>query len=107
CQKWLSERGMEAMDGPINFGEKDKFWGLITENFEIPPYYGQNYNPPHYVDFFEAFGFQIYYNQLVFFRKVETPLQDKFQERANNIKSDSNYTCSHITKRELAKYAED
>ena len=23
CRSWLSERGMEAMDGPINFGEND------------------------------------------------------------------------------------
>src|SRR5690606_15623059 len=36
CKNWLEEREMKAMDGPINFGEKDKFWGLITENFSIP-----------------------------------------------------------------------
>ena len=23
CKRWLMERGMEAMDGPINFGERD------------------------------------------------------------------------------------
>jgi hypothetical protein len=26
-----SGKGMEAMDGPINFGERDKFWGLLIE----------------------------------------------------------------------------
>ncbi len=107
CKRWLQERGMEAMDGPINFGEKDRFWGLITENFDMPPYYGQNYNPAHYVDFFEAYGFQIYYNQLIFFRKVEDPLQEKFHERYLKIKNDPNYHCEHINKRNLSKYAED
>ncbi|HEY4651824.1 MAG TPA: hypothetical protein VIG72_10435, partial [Pontibacter sp.] len=29
CKNWLHERGMEAMDGPINFGERDKWWGLL------------------------------------------------------------------------------
>ncbi|HXP53236.1 MAG TPA: hypothetical protein VN922_25050, partial [Bacteroidia bacterium] len=24
CKKWLAEQGMKAMDGPINFGEKDR-----------------------------------------------------------------------------------
>ena len=24
CKSWLKERGMEAMDGPINFGDRDK-----------------------------------------------------------------------------------
>ena len=33
CRQWLLERGMEAMDGPINFGERDSWWGLITEGF--------------------------------------------------------------------------
>jgi GNAT superfamily N-acetyltransferase len=107
CKSWLTERGMEAMDGPINFGEKDKFWGLITENFNAPPYYGQNYNPPYYVTLFERYGFQIYYNQLVFYRKVEDRLQDKFHERYERIKNDPKYHCEHIKKNQLAKYAED
>ena len=33
CQKWLAERGMEAMDGPINFGDRNQFWGCMTSNF--------------------------------------------------------------------------
>jgi hypothetical protein len=28
CKNWLSERGMEAMDGPVNFGDRDRWWGL-------------------------------------------------------------------------------
>ena len=28
AREWLKSRGMEAMDGPINFGETDKYWGL-------------------------------------------------------------------------------
>jgi len=36
---WLKERGMEAMDGPINFGENDNFWGLLVEGF-IPHHSG-------------------------------------------------------------------
>jgi GNAT superfamily N-acetyltransferase len=107
CQKWLEEHGMKAMDGPINFGEKDKFWGLITENFDSPPYYGQNYNPAYYVDLFTNYGFQVYYNQHIFYRKVDDPLQDKFNERAQRLMHDSQYKCVHISKSNLAKYAED
>ena len=28
---WLQNEGMEAMDGPINFGDRDKWWGLLVE----------------------------------------------------------------------------
>jgi len=36
CRKWLTERGMEAMDGPVNFGERDRFWGCLAEGFTPP-----------------------------------------------------------------------
>ena len=40
-------RGMEAMDGPINFGERDRWWGLVVEGFQ-EPMYCMNYNYPYY-----------------------------------------------------------
>lgn len=63
CKQWLIEQGMEAMDGPINFGENDNFWGLLTEGFG-PPSFGMNYHPPYYKALFENYGFQTYYEQV-------------------------------------------
>lgn len=106
-KKWLEERGMEAMDGPINFGEKDKFWGLITENFERPPYYGQNYNPDYYVPFFEEYGFKVYYEQYIYYRSFLDKLQPEYLERAQRIANNPDYELRHIEKSNLEKYAED
>ena len=55
CKKWLEERDCEAMDGPINFGEKDKFWGLLVEGFEHQSVYANSYNPAYYQSFFEEY----------------------------------------------------
>src|SRR3954470_393082 len=41
AKEWLKGQGMEAMDGPINFGERDRWWGLVVEGFQ-PPLYGMN-----------------------------------------------------------------
>ena len=30
-KNWLKENNMVAMDGPINFGEPDKFWGCLVD----------------------------------------------------------------------------
>jgi hypothetical protein len=38
CKRWLVERGMEAMDGPINFGERDRFWGVLIHGFDKEPF---------------------------------------------------------------------
>lgn len=54
ARDWLSAQGMEAMDGPINFGEKNMYWGLLIDNFTDPPIYGVNYNPPYYRDLLEG-----------------------------------------------------
>jgi hypothetical protein len=44
ARHWLGQRGMEAMDGPINFGERDKWWGLLVEGFH-EPLWSMNFNP--------------------------------------------------------------
>ena len=36
AKKWLQEKGMEAMDGPVNFGETDSYWGLLVNGFTHP-----------------------------------------------------------------------
>jgi hypothetical protein len=45
AKHWLLQRGMQSMDGPINCGERDRWWGLLVEGFTPPPYC-LNYNPP-------------------------------------------------------------
>lgn len=103
---WLAEHGMEAMDGPINFGERDKWWGLLVDGF-IDPNYSMPYNFPYYKKFFEEYGFKIYFEQYTYHRTVEAPLPEKFAEKADRIARDPKYTFESIKKSELAKYAED
>ena len=56
CKNWLKEKGLHSMDGPINFGEKDRFWGLMVKGFKNPSYL-ENYNPAYYQTYFEEYGF--------------------------------------------------
>ena len=53
---WLKAQGCKSIEGPVNFGEKDRFWGVLTSGFDMPSLYLDNYNYPYYVDFFERFG---------------------------------------------------
>ena len=65
AKEWLTTKGMQAMDGPINFGERDKFWGLLVDGFDEPTYL-ENYHKPYYKSFFDAYGFKLYIEQLTF-----------------------------------------
>ena len=53
---------MGAMDGPINFGERDTWWGLVTEGFH-EPLIQMNFNPPYYQALFENYGFKVFLNR--------------------------------------------
>ena len=41
ARNWLEDLGVQAMDGPINFGERNKYWGLLIEGYDKPPIYGE------------------------------------------------------------------
>ncbi|MGF2412255.1 MAG: GNAT family N-acetyltransferase, partial [Ferruginibacter sp.] len=60
---WLKAKGMQAAEGPINFGENDNWWGLLVHGFRQPSM-GMNYNPPYYQQLFENFGWQKSYDQI-------------------------------------------
>lgn len=106
CRKWLQERGMEAMDGPINFGERDRWWGLLVEGF-FEPLYCMNYNPPYYQQLFEQYGFKLFFNQICFSLKVKDKLQQKFYDRHAAIATDPNFSTRYFRKSESDKFAAD
>ncbi len=107
CKDWLSERGCEAMDGPINFGDRDKWWGLLVDGYDIEPNYLQHYNFTYYKDLFEAYGFQTYFQQFTYGRKTRDPLSPKLARKAEKLSQDPAYTFRHMRLRELEKYTED
>lgn len=106
CRQWLQDQGMEAMDGPINFGERDRWWGLQVAGFQ-PPLYCMNYNPPYYQQLFESYGFQVYFDQICFALKAENRLQEKFYKRHEELSKDPNYRSAHVRKGQLDKFAAD
>ena len=106
CREWLASRGMEAMDGPVNFGTRDRWWGLLIEGFDQDPNYQCNYNFPYYKEFFEEYGFQVYFYQLTFHRPVEGPLSPKLWAKAEMVAKDPDYEIRYLRKDEISKLPE-
>lgn len=106
AKEWLLSNGIEAMDGPVNFGDRDKWWGLLIEGFH-PPCYQCNYNPSYYQKLFEDYGFQLYFKQFTYWRDVREKLDERYAERATKILAHRGYTFSHVSKRNLEKAAQD
>ena len=105
AQKWLQERGMEAMDGPINFGERNAWWGLLVEGFTEPTYQ-MNYNPPYYEEFFDGYGFKDYFRQYSYSMDIDTPRPERYAAFYDKLLADG-YTFVHADKGNLEKAAAD
>ncbi|MFK7900905.1 MAG: hypothetical protein AB8B61_09130 [Cyclobacteriaceae bacterium] len=107
CVDWLKERGINTIDGPINFGERDNWWGLLVEGHDIDPNYKMPYTFPYYQAFFENYGFKVYFKQLTFAREVNTPLKPKYKEKADRIMNNSAYSFKCLDMKKLEQFTED
>ena len=106
CKEWLSEKGMGAMDGPVNFGENDSFWGLLVKGF-TPPAFGMNYNPPYYKELFEDYGFKPFFEQESKHLDITKPFPERFWKIAEWVMRKPGYTFKHFQKKEVDKFAAD
>lgn len=70
---WLEDMGISVMHGPINFGSRHNWWGLMITG-EGKPNFCANYHPPYYRMLFENYGFTLNYKQLTFrFEQQQAP----------------------------------
>lgn len=106
AKEWLLQRGMEAMDGPINFGENDNFWGLLVEGFSQPAF-GMQYNPPYYKDIFETYGFVNYFEQVTNHLDLSKPFPERFWKIAGRIVSKPEYGFKHFTWKDSEQFIRD
>jgi hypothetical protein len=112
AKEWLASRGMEAMDGPVNFGENDNNWGLLVEGFTSQGF-GMPYNKKYYREFFEEYGFINYFEQYSYHVMVrdENKKIVNFPERMMKIAEwlarRQGYTFSHFEFKNKRKYVND
>ncbi len=106
-KEWLAQRGMEAMDGPINFGDKDRFWGLLVDGFDTPPPYLLNYNPAYYKNLFENYGFKNYYEQYVYGLSRQTQLPDLVIRIFDRLTRDHGYEFMSLKMNQIERFATD
>ena len=65
AERYLHNLGAFLIEGPINFGERDKFWGLLVKGFHTA-LFQENYHPPYYLSLFEKAGYRPYEQSLTY-----------------------------------------
>jgi len=106
AKAWLTSQNMQAMDGPINFGERDSYWGLLVDGFTHPSN-EVAYNHEYYQQLFESYGFQTYFKQEGFHLDVTKKMPERFLRIAEWVKKKPGYEFKHFTWKEQEKFTKD
>jgi hypothetical protein len=112
AKEWLAGHGMEAMDGPVNFGENDNFWGLLVDGF-MQQAFGMPYNKKYYREFFESYGFRNYFEQYSYHRAVRgegnkiVNFPDRIMKIAEWLSKRPGYSFRHFEFSKKEKYIAD
>lgn len=98
AKEWLQSKGMEGMDGPVNPGVRDNFWGCLKDGFH-EPVYNMPYNFHYYNDLYESYGFKNYFNQYTYIRLLSgDKIHPAVRRIANRILQDPDYEVKMIEK---------
>ena len=107
ARSWLTNKGASYMDGPVNFGPRDKWWGLLTKGFELEPNYQCNYNFPYYQELFENYGFQVYFEHYTFVKLIREEIHPRLHYKAQVVSQDHDFTMEHFELKKFDKYTAD
>lgn len=107
ARQWLTSEGMEAMDGPINFGENFFNWGLLVDGRKQQTF-GMQYHPGYYQQLFLNYGFQTFYEQFSYRMDITSPdLPERFWKIAAWVAQKPDFTFEHFTFKNQEKYIAD
>jgi hypothetical protein len=112
AKDWLASKGMEAIDGPINFGENDNNWGLLVEGF-VQQGFGMPYNKKYYQAFFEDYGFKKYFEQYSYQRTIRGPekkiveFPSRMMKIAEWLSKKPGYSFRHFEFKDKGRYIND
>ncbi len=106
ARNWLFANDVMGMDAPINFGEKDKYWGLMVKGFTNPSYQ-ENYNFPYYQSLFENYGFEKILEQTTSEVSFKNFKIDRFRKLSARVLNNPDYRFEHYKVADLQKYAAD
>lgn len=106
AEKWLKDEACLSIDAPINFGDRDSFWGLLISSVN-PVSYRESYNPPYYREWIETRGYTLEIEQNTYDISDKTFNYERFSKIADRVMSKDNYKFVLLDYSKIEKYAAD
>lgn len=105
---WLQAHcsGIDRVEAPVNFGERDKYWGLLVEGFQSPSYQ-ENYNAPYYKLLFENYGFTKAIEQTTSEAKPTSIDYQKYARFTDRLARKGGFRAEHFKTAEMPRFVRD
>ncbi|HTN37618.1 MAG TPA: GNAT family N-acetyltransferase [Arachidicoccus sp.] len=95
AKRWLASEAIKVIHGPVNFGSRHRWWGLLVDGQALANY-SCNYHPVYYRNLFEDYGFVLNYRQLTFSLSQQDPQPRLLKQLLEHFKADSRYTFKQV-----------
>lgn len=106
AENWLKEMGCQKIQAPVNFGDRDSFWGLFVGGQKNPSYL-ENYNPSYYQGFIEGQGYEREIEQTTYDITLEDFNYARFSAIAKRAMGNTEYRFEFLKFNNLEKYVAD
>ncbi|MCK9480818.1 MAG: hypothetical protein M0R38_03530 [Bacteroidia bacterium] len=103
---WLKSKRFSSALAPINFGDRDSYWGLMVQGFQNVSY-RENYNPPYYQKLFENFGFKKDFEQTTSKLLRADFNLERFSKLASRVLSNPKYEFRHLDMKKKESFIKD
>lgn len=106
AENWLYQKGVGDIQAPINFGDRDSFWGLRIEGTTAPSY-RENYHPAYYRQWFLSRGYEVEIEQFTYDIIEEKFNFERFSKIAERVTATGKYTFEFLDYNQLEKFTTD
>ena len=102
ASKWVKEKGMDTLRGPANFSCNDT-WGLLLDNFDMPPMILMSYNPPYYIDLLEQYGFKKEKYIYAYKMSADSTIPERVQRVTDHVETRNEIVIRNINMKDFNK----
>lgn len=106
AENYLQSQGVTLVDAPINFGSRDRYWGLLIEGFE-PPLFQENYHPAYYQQLFLQNNYQPQEQILTYGGSVTKIPFERLRAIAQRLKQRQPMYVKEFNWKERERFVED
>jgi hypothetical protein len=105
-EKWLKDRGMEDIRGPLNPSTNDES-GLLVDAFDQPAVILMTYNPPYYPKLIENYGFKKEKDLLAYILRHESYASEKLTRMQKIVRDRKGITVRSINFKDKVQFKKD